>query len=261
MEPLLAPPSFAPTVGWKNAAALPVISCRLQSRLSICAGRLWRPFHGYANGSACWLSLSSPIFLPHAGNQAGGVRLYDVNVACKRGNGAGGAGGSGKSVVRNFLGHSQSINDLAFHSLEYLATASDDCTAQFFMLQNASGDGAGERATWKIQESHAVQTLSIHPSGGYALLGTVNPVIRLYVRCNNFKNAFFYRLFIWLPMSTSTCTRNTLAAPPSRFLRPFCRHPAPDTCNPSPFAHTYLIFEVRLMKTTPYIYIYILPNA
>ena len=236
MEPLLAPPSFAPTVGWKMLLHCPSspAGCRVGSPFVLAGcgdhstGMLMVRLAG---------SLSSPPFLPHAGNQAGGVRLYDVNVACKRGNGAGGAGGSGKSVVRNFLGHSQSINDLAFHSLEYLATASDDCTAQFFMLQNASGDGAGERATWKIQESHAVQTLSIHPSGGYALLGTVNPVIRLYVRCSNFKNAFFYRLFIWLPISRyrDLLARATLWRPlllVSSVLSAGTRRPTPATPRP-----------------------------
>ena len=33
---------------------------------------------------------------------------------------------------------------------------------------------------WRIQESHPVSSLGLHPSGGFVLVGTSHPVLRLY---------------------------------------------------------------------------------
>ncbi|KRZ14454.1 Cleavage stimulation factor subunit 1 [Trichinella zimbabwensis] len=81
-------------------------------------------------------------------------------------------------VIRTLYDHIDEVKCLAFHSNEYLlASGSKDCTVKFFDFSKASA----KRACKTILEVAPVRALAFHPLGEHVIVGTENPVLRMYV--------------------------------------------------------------------------------
>ncbi|KAL1242481.1 hypothetical protein TSPI_00035 [Trichinella spiralis] len=88
------------------------------------------------------------------------------------------AGADTHPVIRTLYDHIDEVKCLSFHSNEYLlASGSKDCTVKFFDFSKASA----KRACKTILEVAPVRALAFHPLGEHLIVGTDNPVLRMYV--------------------------------------------------------------------------------
>ena len=70
------------------------------------------------------------------------------------------------------------VNDMVFHpNTGHLISCSNDETIRFY---NVTAGSAINKPVKKIQESHRVRTIDVHPSGQFLAAGTSHAVLRLY---------------------------------------------------------------------------------
>jgi len=82
-----------------------------------------------------------------------------------------------RPLIKTLLDHETVIYDLDFHPVEpFFATASKDSTIKFFDQSRATI----KRAYKSIQLDSEARSISFHPSGDFLVVGTKNPIVRLY---------------------------------------------------------------------------------
>ena len=83
-----------------------------------------------------------------------------------------------RPVIRTFYDHVGTVNCLAFHPRQpVLFSGSADKTVKIFDLTRG---GVNKKAMVSITDVAPVSVVCPHPSGDFVLVGTQNPVIRLY---------------------------------------------------------------------------------
>lgn len=83
----------------------------------------------------------------------------------------------GHPVIRTLYDHMEEVTCLEFHPREaILASGSRDYTVKLFDYSKASA----KKAIQTFSDSDQINTISFHPSGDYLLVGTDQPVVRLY---------------------------------------------------------------------------------
>lgn len=83
---------------------------------------------------------------------------------------------SAKPVIRTFYDHIKPVSDVVFHPrAAVLASSSSDQTIKFYDMTSSN-----KRSFLQIQEHHSVKSLDFHPSGDFLLVGTQQPLLRLY---------------------------------------------------------------------------------
>ncbi|OQV12538.1 Cleavage stimulation factor subunit 1 [Hypsibius exemplaris] len=84
-----------------------------------------------------------------------------------------------RCTVRVLSDHNESISAISFHpdpDQQMFLTGSYDCTARIYGF-----DKPGNKKALRIfQESEPIRDVAFHPSGRFALVGTVHPTLRLY---------------------------------------------------------------------------------
>ena len=80
-------------------------------------------------------------------------------------------------VIRTLYDHTEEVTCIVFHPNEQiLVSGSADSTVKIFDYTKASA----KKAVRSIQETHRIQSLSMHPTGDYVLVATQHPTLRLY---------------------------------------------------------------------------------
>ncbi|CAL8096668.1 unnamed protein product [Orchesella dallaii] len=83
----------------------------------------------------------------------------------------------GHPVIRTLYDHNEEVTCLQFHPKEQiLISGSKDFTVRLFDYSRTSV----KKAFRVLNESSSVNTLSIHPTGDFLLIGTQHPVLRIY---------------------------------------------------------------------------------
>jgi len=83
----------------------------------------------------------------------------------------------GHPVIRTLYDHTEEVTCLEFHPKEQiLVSGSRDFTVRLFDYSRTSV----KKAYRVINESDQIQAISIHPSGDFLLVGTLQPVLRIY---------------------------------------------------------------------------------
>eukprot|EP00899_Mesostigma_viride_P017167 jgi/Mesvir1/25451/Mv01722-RA.1 len=115
------------------------------------------------------------------GNSDNSVRLLQVSKMKQRSKGGApepsDAAARASPVVRMFYDHVQPVNDLDFHpTAPIVISGADDMTVKFFDYAKASA----KRAFRIVQDTHAVRSVSFHPSGDYFVAGTDHGIPHFY---------------------------------------------------------------------------------
>lgn len=82
-------------------------------------------------------------------------------------------------IYRVIQDHSEVVTSLSFHpdsEKQLLLSGSYDYTARLFSFEKTGY----KRAIKVFHESERIREILFHPSGQYALFGTVHPTLRLY---------------------------------------------------------------------------------
>jgi len=82
-----------------------------------------------------------------------------------------------RPIQRTFYDHTACVNDIDFHpGLPLIASGSSDCSIKVFDFVSSSA----KRAIHTFSDTHAVKSVSFHPTGDYILSSTDHTGIRLW---------------------------------------------------------------------------------
>lgn len=108
------------------------------------------------------------------GASDGAIKILDVRAMMSTARGGAASGAS--PIERTYTDHTAPVNDLVWHpSSALLVSASEDGTMRFFELERQS-----MRATRQCTDTHAVRSVSFHPSGDHLLVGTAHCALHVY---------------------------------------------------------------------------------
>jgi cleavage stimulation factor subunit 1 len=83
---------------------------------------------------------------------------------------------STRPVVKTYTDHQGAINDVDFHPTStFVASASRDCTIGLFDYARPT-----KKMSRKIDDVFSIRSIHFHPSGDFLLVGTEDPVVRIY---------------------------------------------------------------------------------
>ncbi|KAF9083957.1 cleavage stimulation factor, 3' pre-RNA, subunit 1 [Mortierella sp. AD031] len=105
------------------------------------------------------------------------LKILDVNkMKLAVNDGAGGGGMDVHPVIRTLYDHTTPVTDADFHPNGLVLAASSDTVVKLYDLSKPSV----KRSFRYLQDSHAINSVSFHPSGDFLLVGSEAETVRIY---------------------------------------------------------------------------------